>query len=445
MPHDHTGSIEARLSTYVELVERRRREPDPFHILNITRTEAPYTHFLGWVLDPTAAHPWNAEFLIGLLQEFKQPLPPSSAPITFFVETFGYKKAPDDDVGFTHPDIAAFSPDEKAPVWCLVIENKFDSKEGRASTSATQCAKYEERTRKQCGEIQYAFLFTTRTGDRPLGETCFAPVSYEAIVRVFHKVRHELQAAGKWHADGITASDGYAYFLLDAFLRHLEFIMPEEDVRNAFRSLSRKERPAGISTEWVKKNASVVERASELSDVIETWDRDSMKEEMVTDGATSAELEAFDRIYEWGHAHGRCEFGKPKRPSVTIKIPTSGQEVQILCIQVRRLKFYWVHFIGSKESGNVAGPHTGSKFAKAYDLVEWFCQRLNQEFNWDLSVASEKGGFLEPSCPLADIAEPKRLEAFLAILTQVADNALLTHLPLPSMPGTGGSTPTALK
>lgn len=425
----NSGSIEERLSAYVELLKRRRSEPDPFHILNITRTEAPYTHFLGWVLDPTAAHPWEAEFLISLLQEFGQPLPPSRAtPIKFFVESFRYTKSPDDDIGFTHPDIAAFSPDEIAPQWCLVIENKFDSKEGRASANATQCAKYEDRTRQRFGDIQYAFLFTTRTGERPLGETCFVPVSYESIARVFFKVRHELQGVGRWHSDGSTTSDAYAYFLLDAFLRHLDFIMPEEDVRNAFRALSRKESPIGVSKEWVKRNAHAVEGASELSDVVEIWDRDSMKEEMVTDGATNAETEAFDRIYEWGQAHGRCEFGNPKKPSVTIKIPTSGLEVQILCIQGRKVRFYWVHFIGSKESGNVAGRHTGSKFPKAYDLVEWFCQRLNEEFSWGLSVASEKGGFLEPSRPLADVAEPKRLEAFLGILTQVADNALLSHV-----------------
>jgi hypothetical protein len=426
MPADE--SLQTRLSRYVHLLEQRRSEPDPFHILNITRTESPYTHFLGWVIDPAAAHPWKAEFLIGLLRACNKPLPPDiSAPMSFYIESYAYSKDPEDDFGFTHPDIVAVSPDGNSPQWCLVIENKFDSKEGRASANATQCAKYEERSRKRFGDIQYALLFTTRTGERPQGETCFTPVSYDDIARIFGEVRQDLYAAGRWQSEGNTTADRFACYLLDSFLRHLDFILPKEDVRNAVRALSRKETPAGISSEWLQSHKGAVERASELVALIEQWDFDSMKNAMVAAGATALETQAFDAIYAWGQRRGSCEFGKPKTPSVVIKIPTSGQESQILCIQGRKLRFYWVHLVGSKESGNVAGSHAGSKFPGAYELVEWFCLRLNETFGWELAVKSEKGGFLEPSRPLEDIAEPQRLEAFLEILTQVADRALASQ------------------
>jgi serine/threonine protein kinase len=187
------------------------------------------------------------------------------------------------------------------------------------------------------------------------------------------------------------------------------------------------------------------EEVPEVSDVVtRTWDRDSMKSEMIADGASRVEIEAFDKIFDWGQRRGRCEFGKPQKPSVTIKIPTFGQEVQILNIRGRQLRFYWVHFVGAKESGNKAGRHVDGKFPNAYALVEWFCQSLNEVFNWTLKVASDKGGFLEPTRPLTDIAEPNRLEAFLDILTRVADSALLSQVPQPPTKKNAPPAPTTL-
>jgi hypothetical protein len=59
-----------------------------------------------------------------------------------------------------------------------MVENKFDSKEGRAAEKATQCAYYAERARSQFGAIHYAMLFTTKSGIAPQEKACgFVPVS----------------------------------------------------------------------------------------------------------------------------------------------------------------------------------------------------------------------------------------------------------------------------
>jgi hypothetical protein len=87
-----------------------------------------------------------------------------------------FDKGPSDAIGFTNPDILALAPNREAPAWCLIVENKFDSKEGRATTNATQCASYALRARSQFGPINYAMLFTTKTGLAAAGESCFAAV-----------------------------------------------------------------------------------------------------------------------------------------------------------------------------------------------------------------------------------------------------------------------------
>ena len=77
-------------------------------------------------------------------------------PNEFFVETYAFDKSLGDTVGFTCPDILALAPDTSSPQWCFMLENKFDSKEGRFEQKASQCATYEARARSQFGSIEFA-------------------------------------------------------------------------------------------------------------------------------------------------------------------------------------------------------------------------------------------------------------------------------------------------
>jgi len=86
--------IESRVSRYTDLLKQRQLEPDPFQILNVARTESPYTHFLGWLLNPSAVHPWKADFLSDLLASLGYSIPDGIAERALFhVETFNFQKA----------------------------------------------------------------------------------------------------------------------------------------------------------------------------------------------------------------------------------------------------------------------------------------------------------------------------------------------------------------
>ena len=204
-------------------------------------------------------------------------------------------------------------------------------------------------------------------------------------------------------------------------LSHLKVKCPADEVRTALKSLARNERPADVSNTWLQAHPEFAKNATKLNAVLERWDLASMIDSITVDGASSAEIEALKALFDWGEAHGWCEFGKPQKPSVTIKLDSQGGEVQILCVQGRKLRFYWVHLVGSKECGNVARPDVGAKFPGAYQLAEWYCTMLNETFGWDLDFKrADKDRFREPSHRLADISDPMRLGAFIEILNQVA-------------------------
>lgn len=425
MPSAAAPSLEGRLDELLNLQASRDVEPDPFHILNITRTESPYTHFFGWLLNPIAAHPWREEFLLAILKASKQILPPPG-PVTFFVESHTFAKEPGDSLGFTCPDIVALAPDAKRPTWCLVLENKFDSKEGRAAEKASQCATYQKRAKAAYGDIEYSFLFSTKTGERALGETDFAAISYKQLAGVVEQVRKQLQDTGKWSTPQNSDSERFAYYLVDAFLRHIKLTLPDEDVRKALKGVTRKQPVAGISQSWIDSRADVLQAAAALEATIDRWDLDTMVSQIRSSGATDDEVAALEAIYQWGQEFGVVDFQASQTSSFVIRIPTSGSEVRILTVQGRKLRFYWGHFVGGYDETKRPNLQV-QKFPRAYELAELYCQKLNLAFGWDFKVIREKDGsfvgFFEPSCPLKDVASPDALQRFLQILSWVAAEA----------------------
>ncbi len=180
--------------------------------------------------------------------------------------------------------------------------------------------------------------------------------------------------------------------------------------------------PAGISSAWMASHPNIQEIAASQEKSLDRWDLDAMRTQLTEQGATEAELQALDAIFAWGEQYGDCDFQASGKASFVIRIPTCGDEVRILTIQGRKLRFYWGHFIGGYDETKRPNRNC-KKFPHAYDLAENYCQRLNAEFGWSLEVLQPGDGFCEPSRPLADVSEPALLSRFLAILGNVAAKA----------------------
>jgi hypothetical protein len=303
------------------------------------------------------------------------------------------------------------------------VENKFDSKEGRATTNATQCAVYAQRARLQFGQISYAMLFTTKTGIAAAGDSGFAAVGYKQLAEAVTAARDRMKSTGRWEYPDASMADRFAHYLVDTFLRHIDSLFPDDDVRAALRKLGANERPAGISSAWLASHPNVQEIAACQEKALDRWDLDAMRAQLAEQGATEAELQALDAIFEWGEQFGECDFQASGKASFVIRIPTCGDDVRILTVQGRMLRFYWGHFIGGYDETKRPNRNY-KKFPHAYELAEYYCQRLNTEFGWSLEVLKPEDGFCEPSRPLADISAPSALARFIEILGDVAASAV---------------------
>lgn len=413
--------LEDMLTDFRSALHARNVEPDPFHILNITKTEAPYTHFLGWILDPTAPHPWNYDFLVAVLEHFEQPIPPAGT-ITFFIESFGFTKKPDDPVGFTHPDIVALAPDIHSPTWCLLIENKFDSKEGRASDKATQCATYAQRAKERFGRIDFALLFATRNGLAAADDCGFASASYRAIAGIVENVSNQLRRDARWPPNSGNVADLFSCYLVDSFVRHVKLHCPDPEVSAAMNLIRRGGRPKGVRDSWLRENGDLVDSLNKAHRLLDRWSLDAMIQRLRDVGAVPGEVAALEAIFQWGEDSYTCDFQASKSPSVVVRIPTCGSDVVIVTVQERKLRFYWGLFIGGYD--DTRKPNRASrKFPHAYELANRYCNMLNDAFGWELKVLKSEGGFYEPARPLSDISDPKLLERFLQILSTIAAEA----------------------
>ena len=98
-------------------------------------------------------------------------------------------------------------------------------------------------------------LFATKTGNALQEEKCgFVPISYLQLAEAVRKVRDKIAAEGRWGSESERPADRYAFYLVDAFLRHIELHFPDKDVRDAVKRLARGERPAGVSVSGCLRN-----------------------------------------------------------------------------------------------------------------------------------------------------------------------------------------------
>ncbi len=208
-----------------------------FRVLKIERTEIRHSNVLAWLLDPSGTHGLGPNFLRRFLSRtLLDNEMPKGVPTPAEVELMNLAGV---EVRREWKHIDALVRDRDND-WCMLIENKIDSRE-----SKDQLTRYMDAVRAEWPGIRVVPVLLTLEGDEPSKEAKnlgYIPVSHSEVLEVAEQIID--QQHSRIPADAATFLNHY----LDVLRR---ITMQDEEVVKLCKAIYRKHREAiNLITEY---------------------------------------------------------------------------------------------------------------------------------------------------------------------------------------------------
>jgi len=173
------------------------REPNLWHILDISRREIRISRFLAWLLDPQTTHSFGDQFLKNLVVEALQTEIGRESDLTpvdvLVMDLSNVKVKSEYPLGHQKYDILVFSPEDgtdRDEGFLCLIENKIAAQEGQGQTHD-----YYETSLVAFPPAQYphrVYIYLSPDGEPPQNEN-FIPLSYQAVLQAIEDLQTQRQ------------------------------------------------------------------------------------------------------------------------------------------------------------------------------------------------------------------------------------------------------------
>lgn len=179
------------------------REPNFWHILDISRKEIRMSRFLAWLLNPQAQHSFGDQLLKNMIVQALQTEVGRESDLTpvdvLVMDLSGVKVKTEHSLGNKRLDIVVFSPNKdtgQTMGFLCILENKIGSKERHDQTKdyyeislvAFPLEKYPHRV----------YIYLSPDGDPPQNKN-FIPLSYQDVLQSIKGLRDSRKVTGTEH------------------------------------------------------------------------------------------------------------------------------------------------------------------------------------------------------------------------------------------------------